>query len=256
MRDPVFAALLSLALGAGLLVMLVFSAAPGLDLAISSLALSDSGHFAPADGRVALVNKTVKASMELLTGMIVLMAMAMILVLRRPESGARNWVYLAGNLILGPGLLVNGVLKAHFGRARPAQTVDFGGSAQFTPVAEISDQCLQNCSFTSGEAALAASLVFAILPLFWLHLSPRGRWIAVLGSVVFVIIASGLRVYLGRHFMSDVTMSIVFSALIALALYAALGIRLARRSFEIPFLRADMRRFGTLLQKIPGPWRP
>src|SRR5690606_18360570 len=37
-------------------------------------------------------------------------------------------------LALGPGLLVNGILKEVWGRARPREILEFGGDATFTPV--------------------------------------------------------------------------------------------------------------------------
>lgn len=254
-QDHLFSLLLILALGAGLGVMLVFSAAPELDLSLSKLFLGPEGTFPPSDGAAAVLNRSIKGTLETLAFVIVVSTLLVFLVVRTPESGARNWVYLAGNLVLAPGLLVNGVFKAHFGRARPAHIMDFGGTAHFTPVAEISDQCLKNCSFTSGEAALVASLVFAILPLIWLNLSQRGQWVAVCASAALIAFASGLRVYLGRHFTSDVLMSIVFSALIALALYALLHIGKTRKYFVLPLLQTDLRRFLSSLRGLADRFR-
>ena len=62
----------------------------------------------------------------------------------------------------GPGLVVNGVLKAFWGRARPSQILEFGGAAQFTPPVQIADQCARNCSFVSGEASGVTMLAIAI----------------------------------------------------------------------------------------------
>ena len=54
---------------------------------------------------------------------------------RRPAA-----LFLALSLLLGPGLLVNTLFKDHWGRARPAQIAQFGGSAKFTPAWVVSDQ--------------------------------------------------------------------------------------------------------------------
>jgi len=67
----------------------------------------------------------------------------------------RELVYLMLTLALGPGLLVNSVLKEHSGRARPVQTVDFGGTQQFSAAWVWADQCRTNCAFVSGHAAVS-----------------------------------------------------------------------------------------------------
>jgi lipid A 4'-phosphatase len=45
----------------------------------------------------------------------------------------RNVIFLLFALGLGPGLLVNGVLKSYWGRARPYDVIQFGGKKEFTP---------------------------------------------------------------------------------------------------------------------------
>src|SRR5271154_5111197 len=73
-------------------------------------------------------------------------------------------IFLVAALAIGPGILVNTVLKDHWGRARPYQVEAFGGELQFNPAPLPADQCQRNCSFVSGHAALGFSLVgFAFL---------------------------------------------------------------------------------------------
>ena len=54
---------------------------------------------------------------------------------RRPVAGldAKAWLFLFLGLLVGPGLVVNGILKDHWGRARPAEIIEFGGTAHFSP---------------------------------------------------------------------------------------------------------------------------
>jgi lipid A 4'-phosphatase len=113
---------------------------------------------------------------------------------------ARALVFITLATALGPGLLVNTVLKDHWGRARPAQVEEFGGPLSFTPAPLISHQCPKNCSFVSGHAALGFSLVsFAfLLP------AGRRRRIAVLAALGFGAIVGLARIAGGRHFLSDV----------------------------------------------------
>src|SRR5258707_888701 len=53
---------------------------------------------------------------------------------RRPVAGIdlRVGAFLLLALALGPGVLVNSVLKEHWGRARPSQVIAFGGTQEFT----------------------------------------------------------------------------------------------------------------------------
>lgn len=110
----------------------------------------------------------------------------------------KTLTFLMLSLILGPGLLVNTVLKDNsIGRARPAQVEPFGGQKTFTPAFVYSGECARNCSFVSGHAALG----FYFIALGWI-LSSR-RWF-IAGFMVGV--ALGLvRIVQGGHFFSDVT---------------------------------------------------
>jgi membrane-associated phospholipid phosphatase len=108
----------------------------------------------------------------------------------------RRLLFLVLVLVIGPGLLVNEVIKADSGRARPRTTQVFGGDLRFTPAFEHSDQCARNCSFVSGHAAMG------FYPLVFAWLTRKRRWLAAgiaLGSLV------GLgRMAQGAHFLSDV----------------------------------------------------
>lgn len=79
----------------------------------------------------------------------------------RPVLGIdpRRAAFVVLALALGPGLVVNAVLKEHVGRARPAQLETFGGEASFSPAWTLSDQCAENCSFVSGDVAAAAAML-------------------------------------------------------------------------------------------------
>jgi lipid A 4'-phosphatase len=118
-------------------------------------------------------------------------------------------IFLVAALAIGPGILVNTVLKDHWGRARPYQIVEFGGTRNFTAAPLPADQCERNCSFVSGHAALAFSLVgFAFL------LPPgRGRRFLFLGALGFGALVGLDRIAAGRHFASD----IVYAGLIVIA---------------------------------------
>lgn len=127
----------------------------------------------------------------------------------------RVYGYILASLAVGPGLVVNEMFKNHWGRARPRQIVEFGGSADFTPPWVPTDQCARNCSFTSGDASVGFWLVTLafLLPAPW-----RGR--AIWASVALGGLVGYARMAKGAHFFSDVLYSGLFVVLVARSLHA------------------------------------
>ena len=121
--------------------------------------------------------------------------------------------FLLFTLGIGPGLLVNTILKDHCGRARPFQVSEFGGNRRFTPAFVISDQCNTNCSFVSGDASLG---YFGLAFIF----VTRKRKILVASAAVLAGTLIGLvRMAQGAHFLSDVIFSGIFTFLTGWLLY-------------------------------------
>jgi lipid A 4'-phosphatase len=120
--------------------------------------------------------------------------------------------------LLGPILLVNGVLKAYSGRPRPIDSTLFGGSLDFMAVGDFSGACLSNCSFVSGEAA-AAGWLLCLVPLI------RGRHRHILAALVIDIsfAAPLLRVAMGSHFLSDAVLGWLIGAMSVPALVLLLA---------------------------------
>lgn len=106
------------------------------------------------------------------------------------------YLFLTLSLLMGPGILVNLILKDNsIGRARPSQITDFGGNADFTRAFEYSGACDSNCSFVSGHAAMG----FFFIGLGWLFQSKRRFYIGLaIGAVV-----GFTRIVQGGHFLSD-----------------------------------------------------
>lgn len=129
---------------------------------------------------------------------------------------ARAAVLLALTMAVGPGLLVNGIFKAEWGRPRPVHVEEFGGKLTYVPWYDTNGTCPSNCSFVSGEGALS----------FWMvapaSLVPPGplRVLALSTAVGFGVIVGGLRIGFGGHFFTDVVLSgVLVVALIALTRY-------------------------------------
>jgi lipid A 4'-phosphatase len=121
-------------------------------------------------------------------------------------------VYLFLVLIVGAGLIVNVVLKDNFGRARPRDIAEFGGSKLYTPPFVASAECARNCSFSSGEAAGG----FFALPLAWALSRRRALVVAGVGLGAFV---SFCRIASGAHFFSDTVVSFFVMLIVADVLF-------------------------------------
>lgn len=120
-------------------------------------------------------------------------------------------------LAIGPGLVVNGILKEHWGRARPRDVTEFGGDRRFTPAFVISDQCERNCSFTAGHPSAG----FALAALGYAYSSRRRRRQVIAAATGFGLLVGLARVAAGGHFLSDV----LFSGVIVIGLTLLLGNR-------------------------------
>ena len=117
--------------------------------------------------------------------------------------------YLLTSLLIGPGLVVESFLKTFSGRARPKEIIEFGGEATFSSALVFSDQCLRNCSFVSGHAAIA----FWLTAYAFIFSEPCRKYIFLIG-IIFGVSMGLFRIMEGAHFVSDV----VFSALIVISI--------------------------------------
>lgn len=135
----------------------------------------------------------------------ILIALAILLLLgcavRFPSLRARRatFGFLLAAALLGPGLVVDQLLKNHVGRARPAQVQEFGGDKRFTPAFVPTDQCEKNCAFVSGHVAGASFL----MAFGWLAApAVRRRWL--LAGMAAAGLMGAARMITGAHFFSDV----------------------------------------------------
>lgn len=142
-----------------------------------------------------------------------------------PGIGAREAGFVFLLYLLGPILLVNGILKSHWGRARPVDVTEFGGSASFTPPWLPSDQCAANCSFVSGEGAAAMALALSFLvfaPAVRRHLRGTGFALYIAAGITIPFTGMALRVMTGRHFLSDTVFAVLCDLAIAIVLHRLL----------------------------------
>ena len=123
---------------------------------------------------------------------------------KRLDTTLRCGLFLMLVFAIGPGLLVNLILKPGYGRPRPRDLVEFGGQHEFVPVLTPTPS-LRCTSFPSGHAAMG---FYLMAPAFLLWRRSRG-WAALfagtgllMGSAIGVV-----RVVQGGHFPSDVVWS-------------------------------------------------
>ncbi len=124
-----------------------------------------------------------------------------------------------------PYIVANLMLKDHWGRARPRQVTEFGGSKTFTPPLIPAKQCPRNCSFVSGEAA---SIFLPFYAVAFVAL----QWDAVLvvAGTLLGLASGAVRVSQGAHFLSDVIFAGVFMALTVGLVYRAILGRVATKA--------------------------
>ncbi len=196
---------------AGAFVGLVFGIWPQLDLKFSAL-FYDAAHqdwpWAHASTVLAL-----RSFNEFITRAIVAVA---VIALIFAAAGGRTFafipprvaLFLLAALALGPGLIANGLFKAHWSRPRPGEVTAFGGPLDFVPWWSPFGHCAGNCSFVSGEVASATCLLAVALVL-----PERYRRGAILGVIVYGLAIGLMRVAMGGHFLSDALFAGILTAL-------------------------------------------
>jgi membrane-associated PAP2 superfamily phosphatase len=119
---------------------------------------------------------------------------------RVPFRWRRRAASLALVSALGSWFVINALLKEHWGRARPRDVIELVANAphHFSLALMPADQCVHNCSFTSGHAA--SGFVIMAVGLMG-SVATRRRWLAI--GLVAGAFASAGRVLQGGHFLSD-----------------------------------------------------
>lgn len=187
------------AVGILVLVSLIFLLAPNIDLAVSRFFYEKAAGFS-ASGNLEAIRQ---AGHIVEWGLAIGVVTPLLLKILVPQSSLllqpRASLFVLTSFAIGPGLIVNGIFKELWGRARPRTILEFGGDATFSPVWWISDQCDRNCSFVSGEAASA----FWLLTIVFLV---RKEWRPAVAAITiaFAAAVSFTRIAAGAHFLSDV----------------------------------------------------
>lgn len=203
-------------------VSLFFLALPATDLRVSGLFYFEPAGFSAQD--VDFLREVRHLGPFLVRVIAIACVAALVLKLlvpgRAPILPLRQPLFLLSTLILGPGVLVNLVLKNNWGRPRPRSVEEFGGDLPFQPVWKITDHCDSNCSFVSGEASAAMWLlaIVFLLPASW-------RKAALAFLVPLGLILSVNRIAFGGHFLSDTLISWGLTLLVILGVHWLLYVK-------------------------------
>jgi membrane-associated PAP2 superfamily phosphatase len=194
---------------------------PNVDLALAGL------FYDPATGKFLIHYGTALASVRehglvavwTCVGVVAL-ALTRFLPWRLPGMPARTAIALTLSLLIGPGLLINGILKPYGGRPRPAEVTEFGGPLRFVDWWNPTGACDANCSFMSGEATTAAWMFGPAM-----LVPPPWQGAAIAAAALFTTAISLLRMAAGGHFFSDVLIGVLTMIVILLAMNRLLGVR-------------------------------
>lgn len=144
---------------------------------------------------------------------------------------AAHFLFMASCLAIGPGVVTNLAFKDNWGRARPREIVEFGGSKTFTAALVPANQCRKNCSFVCGEASSIFMIFFAAGLMF------QRRSALLIGTGVVAGLASGLiRIAQGGHFLSDVVFAGIAMALTVVAVHQAFRLFLESEKAAVDLL--------------------
>jgi len=108
----------------------------------------------------------------------------------------KDVLFIFSTVLFNLIIVVNVVLKNTWGRARPNDILQLGGNQIFTPWFQISDSCINNCSFVSGDASVG----FSLITFFFITKKILYLWL----SLFFGFLIGAIRILEGGHFLSDV----------------------------------------------------
>jgi len=246
----------------GFVAAIIWVSFPGIDLWVADLFergdYSDARRFYLREHPIPkFLNDLVKEGANVIA-FLILFGLIFTTIAKRSflKLSTRKYWFLFASFISGPLLVANALFKENWGRARPRDVTEFGGDFMFTPPLMITDQCETNCSFVSGDASLAFTMIaFAfVTPII------RTRWLVL--ATGFGVIIGINRIIQGAHFLSDTLFAAIFMSLCVLLMYMIVieqrwGIS---RWCEVwigggaqTLWRVGKRTFGTLLDKVrPG----
>lgn len=236
-----------------LAMLLIFGIWPGIDPWFSGLFYSEARGLFPlaSSGLLELLRNVIWNGANLAVLMALIFGSYALLATRATAVPGRVWGFVLALVLLGPLLIVNGILKARWGRARPADTDIFGGPLPFSPPWELAGNCPSNCSFVSGEAAAVMCLAIILGLLLWHSIENKRRLIYAL--LALVVVGASLRVFKGRHYLSDVLWALVLMGTVAEILARSMGIYDIAHKVTWANIKSDATRIWSALRNWRSP---
>ena len=127
-------------------------------------------------------------------------------------------IYLVAVMLIGPGLIVDVAFKGNFGRPRPTDIIEFGGTQQYHQLLKPNWGVNNDKSFPCGHCSCA----FYFFAFYFLFKGNRRKWLPYAGlgvGVGYGILMGTARIVQGGHFISDVIWSAGFVYLTAGIIY-------------------------------------
>lgn len=155
-----------------------------------------------------------------ITGILLLGSLSVLVFARQATTRVHHLrlyaLYLVLLVVVGPGLVINGVFKGYWGRPRPSETQQLGGTQVYHPPLMIGASKMYK-SFPAGHSSTGFVYVG-----FWFIFRQRRRRLAIaclLGSTGFGLLMGAGRIVAGGHFLSDVIWAGLLTYLSAFVLY-------------------------------------
>jgi membrane-associated PAP2 superfamily phosphatase len=129
----------------------------------------------------------------------------------RTRRYRRQALYVLLVVLIGPGLLVNLVVKDHWGRPRPMHIQQFGGEYQYIPPVQIGHT--PDKSFVCGHCSVG----YSFFALYFLSKNYRVLYFGLTLALAWIM--GFTRMTSGGHFLSDILWSGYLVFLVAFLLY-------------------------------------
>jgi len=127
----------------------------------------------------------------------------------------RYFLVIVLTAVLGPGLIVNGLLKNYWGRPRPRQAQEFGGMWDYRHITQPGIPG-RGKSFPGGHATMG--FIFVTL-IYFRRQSPALAYTGAATGLVYGTIIGVTRTVQGAHYPSDSLWSLGVILIVSVALY-------------------------------------
>jgi len=146
------------------------------------------------------------------------------------------------SILIGPVLVVNGLVKETWRRPRPRDTVQFGGTHEFRRVLEFGQREYRGKSFPGGHAS--AGFVLVLFYFLWKRQRPKMAGLALLFGIGWGSWLSYVRIAAGGHFLSDNLYAFGLNWFVIWGLFYFWYLPYRRRRLLLPTFRPSPRRYA------------